>query len=177
MGDGEVDAVVRQGRVEGVFDHGGEAVYLVDKEHIVRLQAGEQAGEVARLVEHGTRGELEAHAEFVGNDVGEGGFAQSRRPVEQSVVERFATVFGRLDEDAQVVDHLLLTAEVVEGEGPEGVLEVAVGGGGLALLGAYVKSVVCHIYIRRGCWFLPCNVGEGGRVSPVFRFFLFKGIL
>ena len=113
----DVDAVVLHRRVEVFLHHGREAVYLVDEEHVVRLQAGQDAGQIARLVQHGAGRDFEAHAQLVGNDVGEGRLAQSGRSVQQHMVQRLAPQAGRLDEDAQVVHHLVLAAEVLEAQG------------------------------------------------------------
>ena len=87
---------------------------LVDEQHVIRLQRRQDARQVAGFVEHRARGNLEAHTQFVGDDVAQGGLSQSWRTVQQSVVKRFATVFGRLDEHVQVVHHFLLPAEIPE---------------------------------------------------------------
>ena len=100
-------------------------MYLVNEQHVVRFERGEQSGQVAGLVEHGARGDLEAHAQFVGNDVAQRGLAQPGRAVEQGVVERFAAQACRLDKHLKVVHHLVLSAEVAELKGAERVLEVA----------------------------------------------------
>ena len=57
--------------------------------------------------------------------------------MQQHVVQGLGTQLGRLDKDAQVVHHLVLSAEVAELEGAEGVLEVALFAGGLIV--SYVK--------------------------------------
>ena len=142
--DEDVYLIVLHGRVEIFLHDGCQAVYLVDEEHVVRLEAREEACQVARLVEDGPRGHLEPYAELVGDDVRQRRLAQSRRSVEQCVVQRFAAVFGRLDKDAQVVHHLLLSAEVLEGQRSQGVFKVAVRLGRRLLRGTYVESVVCH---------------------------------
>ena len=97
---------------------------LIDKEHIVLLQRGEDACQIARLVEHRAAGELEAHAEFVGDDVGKRGLSQSGRTMEQGVVEGLATIFGSLDEHLEILYDLLLSTEVAETQGAQGVLKV-----------------------------------------------------
>ena len=119
-------------------------MYLVDEEHVARLERGEYAGQVARLVEHGAAGELEAHAQLVGNDVAQCGLAQAGRTVQQGVVERLATVFGGLNEDLQVLHHLLLTAEVAEAERTERVLKLLLGTREVLL--PDVKVCVCHFF-------------------------------
>ena len=44
--------------------------------------------------------------------------------MQQGVVEGLATIFGRLDEHLQVLNNLLLTAEVGEGQWSQSVLKV-----------------------------------------------------
>ena len=92
---------------------------LVDEEHVVGLQGGEEAGEVAGLVEHGAGGGLDTDAQLVGNDVGEGGLAEAGRAVEEDMVEGLAAVLGGADEDLEVLHHLLLAGETVEPRGAQ----------------------------------------------------------
>ena len=40
------------------------------------------------------------------------------------MIERLSAEFSRLDEDAQILHHLRLTAEVIEGKGAKGVFKV-----------------------------------------------------
>jgi hypothetical protein len=58
----------------------------------------------------------EAHAQFLGDDLGERGLAEPRRPVQQHVVERFAARLRRLDEHPQILADLFLADEFVECE-------------------------------------------------------------
>ena len=83
---------------------------------ISRVEVSEQAGQIARLVEHGARGDLELRPHLVSDDVGEGGLAQTRGAVQQHVVERFAAQFGRLHEYPQVGHYLVLPVEIIERE-------------------------------------------------------------
>ncbi len=136
--DHDVDAVVFHRRVEVFFDHAAEAVYLVDKQDVVFFERGEYAGQVAGLVEDGTRGDLEAHAELVGDDTGQGGFAEAGRAVEQQVVEGLVAHARCGDEYPEVVDDFFLAVECLEASGAQGALEVSVGVG---LVVAYVEIV------------------------------------
>ena len=97
---------------------------LVDEQHVARLERCEDAGEVARLVEHRSARNLEAHAQFVGYDVAKRCLAQSWGAVQQRMVERFAAVLRRLDEHFEVLHHLLLPAEIFKSEGAQSVLKV-----------------------------------------------------
>ena len=112
-----INAIVLHRRVKIFLDDRTEAVNLVDKKHIVLLERGQDACQVARLIQHRTGGNLEAHAQLVGNDVRERCLSQTWRPVEQYMVQRFLAHPGSHDEDTEVLHHFRLAAEVAEGEG------------------------------------------------------------
>ena len=118
-----VDLVVLHRRVEVLLDDRAEAVYLVDEEHVARVEVRQKTRQVARLVQHGTRREPQLRPHFVGDDVGEGGLAQSRGAVQQHVVERVAAHERRFDEDAEIIDDLVLAGEVFELLRPDFVFE------------------------------------------------------
>ena len=116
-------------------------MYLVDEEHIVRLEGSEDAGQVARFVKHGAAGELKAYSELVGYDVGECGLAQAWRAMQECVVEGFSAILRSLDEDTQILDDFLLSAEVLEAQRPQGVLEI------LFFLPAFLSYVeIFHLF-------------------------------
>ncbi len=127
--DHDVDAVVFHRRVEVFLHHGAEPVDFVDEQHVVLLQRCQDSGQVAGLVQHGARCDLEAHAQLVGDDGREGGLPQARGAVEEQMVEGFAAHAGRLHEDAQVLDHFVLAGKVVEAAWAQRPLEVIVGVG------------------------------------------------
>ena len=54
------------------------------------------------------------HGQFVGDDGGQSGLAQSRRTVEQDVIERLAAGAGRLDGDRQVFFDFGLSDELCQ---------------------------------------------------------------
>ena len=99
-------------------------MYLVDEKHIVWLERSEDAGKVARLVEHRSARQLKADSELVGNNVGQRGLAQAQWSVQKCVVEGFSAILRSLDKDAQVLDYFELTAEVLKAQGPQCVLKV-----------------------------------------------------
>ncbi len=139
----DVDAEVLHGRVEILLDHGVQTVNLVDEEDIVRFERHEYAGQVARFVEHGAGSGLEAYAEFVGDDVGESGLAQTRRAVEECVIESLAAHAGGLDKDREVVDYFLLPGEVAETERAEGFFYIFFRPVGAVLVEPDVE-IFCH---------------------------------
>ena len=76
--------------IQHFLDDGTQAVDLVDEQHVARLEVREQRREIARPLEHRTRGLVQGHAELVRDDVRERGLAEAGRPEEQRVVERLA---------------------------------------------------------------------------------------
>jgi hypothetical protein len=110
----DVDLVVLHRRIEILLDDRAEAVDFVDEEHVARVEVGQQAGQVARLVQHGTRRDAQLRPHLVGDDIRQRRLAQSRRSVQQHVVQRVAAHERRLDEDAEVLDDLVLSREVLE---------------------------------------------------------------
>jgi hypothetical protein len=71
-------------------------VDLVEEEDLALAQVGEDGGEVSLDLQGWAGGLLEADFKLVGDDGGEGGFAQAGRAEEKDVVEGFAAGFGGL---------------------------------------------------------------------------------
>ena len=112
--DHDVELEILHRRIQHFLDHRREAVDLVDEQHVVRLQIGEQRGEVAGLLDHRPRGDAQIDAEFVGDDMAERGLAQARRPEDQHMVQRFAATLGRFDVDRHLLAHRLLAEILVQ---------------------------------------------------------------
>ena len=87
--------------------------------HVAFLQIGEQAGQVARFLDGWTAGAFEVGAHGLGDDVGQGGLAQSGRSAEQDVIQGFVALLGRLDGDFQPLLDLGLTGEIGEQRRPQ----------------------------------------------------------
>lgn len=116
-------------------------MYLVDEKYVAGLKRCQDTRQVSRLVKDWTRSNLESHAKLIGDNIAQRGLTQTGWTIEQSMVERLATVFSGLDEDTEVVDNSLLTVEVVKTKRTKGILKV------LLLLAhvlvAYIE-IVCH---------------------------------
>ena len=82
---------------------------LIDEQHVARLEVGEQRREVARPLQHGSRGLAQVDLELVRDDVRERGLAEPRRPEDEHVIERLAAHARRLDEDIHLRRHLGLS--------------------------------------------------------------------
>ena len=77
--DHNVDTIIFHCRVEIFLYNRAEPMYLVDKQHIVLLERSEDTGEVAGLVEHRTRRNLETHTKLVCHNPCESGLAKAWR--------------------------------------------------------------------------------------------------
>jgi hypothetical protein len=106
LADHDVDLVVLERRIEDLLDHRAQAMDLVDEEHVVGLEIGEDRGEVAGTLEHRARGLAQVHAHLARDDVGERGLAEPRRPEEQGVVERFLALARSGDEYTELLADL-----------------------------------------------------------------------
>ena len=120
----DVDFVVLHGGVEVLFHYWRKAVDLVNEKDIVGLEVGEQARQLARLVDDGAGGDAHVHAHLIGDDVREGGLAEAWRPVQQHMVEGLFPRLRRLHEHDDVLNHLLLPVEVAEVGRPDGALKL-----------------------------------------------------
>ena len=121
--DDDVELEVLHGRIEVLLDGLLEAVDLVDEEHIPFGKIGQQTRQIGGLLDGGTAGRPHRPAHGPGQDVRQGRLAQSRRPAEEDVIERFLAPQGRLHGDLQALLHLGLPGEVREGGRPQGHLE------------------------------------------------------
>ena len=66
-----------------------QAMDFVDEQHVTFFEVCEQPGQVARLVNRRAAGAFEIRAHRLGQNVGQRGFAEAGRAVQQDVVERF----------------------------------------------------------------------------------------
>ena len=117
---------------------------LVDEKDIVGFKAGQESREIAGFIKHRTGSEFKPYTEFVGNDVGKRGFAESRRSVEQGVVQWLVAHFCSLHKDAEILHDFLLSAEIMEAQRTERVFIVSLRRGRRALFLSDVKSVFLH---------------------------------
>ncbi len=87
---------------------------LVDEENVVLLQVREDRGQIAGLLDYRPGRRLQVRAHLVRHDDAERGLSETGRAVEQHVIERLAALESGLDEDLQILGHLLLTDVLTE---------------------------------------------------------------
>jgi hypothetical protein len=69
LADHDVDLEVFQRRIEDLFDDRRQAVDLVDEQHVVRFEIGQDGRQVAGPFEHRARGRAQVDAHLGGDDV------------------------------------------------------------------------------------------------------------
>ncbi len=134
--DDEVQRAVFHRGIEHFLDHGGEAVDLVDEQHVVRFEIGEQRGEIARLGDDGAGGGAEADPKLARDDLRQRGFAEAGRAEEQRMIHRLPARARGGDEDGEVPLGRLLPDEFGQAARAQGRVRVAgLAGGGVEGVG------------------------------------------
>ena len=131
--DHQIQREIFEGRIEHLFDHGRQAVNLVDEQHVAGFQIGQDRGQIAGLGQNGAGGHAKTDAKLARHDLREGGLAQTGGAVEQGMVHRLAPHLGAFDEHRQIGAGLGLTGEFRQRLGPQGAVGVfgqAFGGDG-----------------------------------------------
>ena len=85
---------------------------FVDEQDVTRVQIGQQGSQVAGLFDGGAGSNPDIHSHLVGDDTGQGGFAQTGRTVEQGVVQRLISAPGRFNINGKVALGLLLAGVI-----------------------------------------------------------------
>ena len=85
---------------------------LIDKQHIALVQVGKQTRQIARLVEHRARCHFKLRTHLIGDDTRQRGLTQTRRAVQQHVIERLSAHQRCANKDMEILDNLLLTREI-----------------------------------------------------------------
>ena len=122
------------------LDHAVHAVDLVDEQHVLLVQIGQNAREIRRAFQHGPGRHLDFHAEFMGDDIGHRGFAQAGRAVQDNVVHRLVAMACGLDGNPQMRLHLFLPDHIVKPNGPKPLVALKV----VALL----KLGICESFVH-----------------------------
>ena len=123
LADDDVEFVVLERGVELFFEDGLHAVNLIKEENLAVAQIGEDGGEVALNLHGRAGGLLETDVELVGDDGGEGGFAETGRAEEQDMVEGFAPGLGCFEGNFELGFGFGLADEFAQPAGAEFELE------------------------------------------------------
>ena len=103
LADHDVDPEVLHRQVEHLLGGPRHPVDLVEEEHLALDQAGQDRGQVAGVLDRRSAGDPQRGGHLAGDDHGQGGLAQPRRPGQQDVIGYAAAVPGRLQDQSQLV--------------------------------------------------------------------------
>ena len=123
--DDKVERKVLHCRIQHLFDVAVEAVNLVDEQHVVLAEVGEDRRKVRRLFDCGTGGDADLRVHLGSDDVRERGLAKPRRTVQEHVVERLSPCDRRLYVNLEIFFDLVLTDIFVHRTRTKGVFAVA----------------------------------------------------
>jgi hypothetical protein len=85
----DVELEVLHCRIQHFFDDRRQSMDFIDEQHIARFQIGQQRRQIAGALEYRAGGALDRNTHFLGDDIGQSGLAQARRPEDQGVIQRF----------------------------------------------------------------------------------------
>ena len=92
---------------------------LVHKQDVSLVEVCQQRRQIAWLFNGRAGGDTDVDPHLLSDDACQGRLAQSRRAVEQNMVQRFLPLPGGLNEDAQILLGLFLTDVLRQGLGPQ----------------------------------------------------------
>jgi hypothetical protein len=118
----------------------------IEEEDFLGFQRGEDRGEVAFALEKGSGAGFDGDVEFVGDDLREGGLAESGGTVEQDVIESFAAGACGLDGDLDVFFDALLADVFIEPLGADAGFDAGIFVDGLAgdnAIGLASQNALC----------------------------------
>ena len=97
---------------------------LVDEQHVVRLERGQDRGDVTFPFERRPGNLPDLDVELAADDLRQRGLAETRRPREEHVVERLPPALRCIERNRELLLHPLLADEIGEGHGTERRLEL-----------------------------------------------------
>ena len=100
--------------IEYLLDVRRHSVYLVYEEHVVRLNIGQNRGEVSRALKRRSGRDAEVALHLLRDNSGERRFAEAGRAVEERVVKRLLALKRRRHENRQLVLERALSDKVVK---------------------------------------------------------------
>ena len=118
--DHHVDPEILHRQVEHFLGGPGDAVNLVDEQHVVLDQIGQHRRQVARAFQSRPRRHPQRRAQLGGDDHRQRRLAQPGRPGQQDVIRGAAAVLGALDDQLQLLAHPRLADELPQRRGAAG---------------------------------------------------------
>ena len=112
--DHDIDFKVFHRGIEIFFNNRIEAMDFINEQDVPFIKVRQDAGEVKRLVDRRSRGDLDLGIHLVRYDVGKSCFTEAGRTGQEYMVECLAALFGSLDKDLEVRDDLILSRKLPE---------------------------------------------------------------
>ena len=165
----DVQRVVLHRRIEHLFHGVGQAVNLVDEQHVALREIRHQRDQIARALDGRAAGDADVRPHLGGDDVGQRRLAQAGRTVEQDMIQRLASLARRLNVDIQAVLHRLLAHVFAQRFGAQAALLIVV----LLAEAAHDKAFFIHLlspYSNKLISFLRICVANLSQ--PAYDFFL-----
>ena len=126
--DDDIQRIVFHRRIKHLFHTAVEAVDLVDEQHIVFVEIGQQCGQISGFFNGRAGGNADVNPHLVGNDACQRSLAQTGRTVQQHMIQRLGPQFCRLNVDLQIILGLFLTGVFVKQFGAQTALLLVVVG-------------------------------------------------
>ena len=112
--DDDINGVVLHGRVKDLLDRAVETMDLIDEQNVVFLQIRQQRCKISRFLNRWAGGDAHIYAHLVCNDGSHRRLAQTRRAIEQHVVERLAAQTRSVNADLEILLRLFLTGIIAQ---------------------------------------------------------------
>ena len=122
--DHNINEKILHGTVKIFFHSGIEAVDLINKKDVPFIEGGKQPCQIPGFFNDRTAGGFDSTAFFIGDDVRQSRFSQSRRSGEQQMPQRFITAFGGTHIDFQTFLDLALAGKTGKIPGTEGLFRL-----------------------------------------------------
>ncbi len=95
----DIESEILHRGVQLFLDYTIEPMYFIDEQDVMLLEAGDYGGDVAGTLYRRAGRRPDVHAHLGGDDVGQRGFAQTRRAVKQNVIQGLSPALRRSDGD------------------------------------------------------------------------------
>ena len=103
----------------GEVSRPARVVAPTSEQHVVGFEVGQQCGQVTGLVQHRAGRVAQVGAHLVGDDVRQGGLAQTRRAEDQGMVQGVPALPGSLDKNIHLFRYLRLSHVVLQALGTD----------------------------------------------------------
>ena len=98
----EIELIILHRRIEDLFHTLIEPVDLIYEQYFILFEIGKYGSQVSRLLDGRTGSNVKTYAHLIGDDTCKSSLTESRRPIEQYMIERFTALLGCFDEYLEI---------------------------------------------------------------------------